>query len=393
MNIYLRDGDTFNNYDVYLWNRILDGKYNLCNYTVDPYQENSLFIMNIGSDNDFTSSQIEQIQKIKNKKVLFVNHHNCLDTFEGNTRVNYALKDSITKLGFELKNTYILVQTYTDVLFVKEHLGNEINVEYTDKWLDEFMHLQGTEHLIDRDKKYFFNRNNQPVEQTEHKKFSIFNRRFDEKRFEFFCELLLSNLLENFHYTFTNSYGSNVRDTIELNSIKELIPTKFLNQKDKINNWVNNMPYEAGSDNISHPYPIQLNRFYLNSDINLVYETNPNIDYSIITEKTYKAMFFEKPFVLMSQQHALKFLKKSGYQTFSPYIDESYDDIKDYKLRETAVINEINRLNNLPINEFNDIVEKCKPITAHNLSVLMGHYFRPWPEHFKLKQMLTFENA
>lgn len=392
MNIYLRDGDTFHNYDHFMWNKIIDGKYNLYDYSTDPYQENSLFILNIDWSSDFTLEQIEALHKIKNKRVLFLNHHHCIDTYQGSHRVTF-LKDSITKLGFEMKNTYLMVQTYTDMLFVKEQLGNEIHVEYNDKWLAEFMFFQGAEHLIDRDKRYFFNRNNQPVEETEHKKFSIFNRRFDERRFDFFCELLASNLLDDFHYTFTNSHGNNVGEKLELSEIKKLISNRFINHKDKIEHWINNMPYEVGSDNLSHPYPIQLNRFYLNSDINVVCETHPEIDYSIISEKTYKAMFFEKPFVLVSQQNALKFLKKSGYQTFSPYINESYDDIADYNLRKTAAINEINRLNNLPIDQFNDILEKCKAITKHNVSVLLDHYYRPWPEYFKLKQMLNFENA
>jgi hypothetical protein len=56
-----------------------------------------------------------------------------------------------------------------------------------------------------------------------------------------------------------------------------------------------------------------------------------------LTEKTFKAIALEMPFVLVAPAHSLKYLKRYGFQTFAPYIDESYDDIADPIKRIEAV--------------------------------------------------------
>lgn len=46
-----------------------------------------------------------------------------------------------------------------------------------------------------------------------------------------------------------------------------------------------------------------------------------------LTEKTFKAIALEMPFILVAPAHSLAYLKQYGFQTFAPYIDESYDTI------------------------------------------------------------------
>jgi hypothetical protein len=48
-----------------------------------------------------------------------------------------------------------------------------------------------------------------------------------------------------------------------------------------------------------------------------------------ITEKTFKAIALEMPFVLVAPAHSLAYLREYGFRTFAPYIDESYDLIED----------------------------------------------------------------
>ena len=65
---------------------------------------------------------------------------------------------------------------------------------------------------------------------------------------------------------------------------------------------------------------------------------------SHLTEKTFKAIALEMPFVLVAPAHSLKYLREYGFKTFSPFIDESYDDIEDDILRiekVTAILLEI----------------------------------------------------
>ena len=56
-----------------------------------------------------------------------------------------------------------------------------------------------------------------------------------------------------------------------------------------------------------------------------------------LTEKTFKAIALEMPFVLVAPYGSLAYLREYGFRTFSPYIDESYDLIEDPYLRIEAV--------------------------------------------------------
>ena len=47
---------------------------------------------------------------------------------------------------------------------------------------------------------------------------------------------------------------------------------------------------------------------------------------------------------MINYYNSLKYLKQLGLKTFSPFIDESYDTIKNGKERATAIYNEIKRL-------------------------------------------------
>ena len=48
-----------------------------------------------------------------------------------------------------------------------------------------------------------------------------------------------------------------------------------------------------------------------------------------LTEKTFKAIALEMPFVLVAPAHSLEYLRSYGFKTFAPYIDESYDSIEN----------------------------------------------------------------
>lgn len=55
-------------------------------------------------------------------------------------------------------------------------------------------------------------------------------------------------------------------------------------------------------------------------------ETGFNGDSFFLTEKTTKALFAGRVFVLFGPRHFLKYLREFGFQTFTDVIDEDYDD-------------------------------------------------------------------
>ena len=74
---------------------------------------------------------------------------------------------------------------------------------------------------------------------------------------------------------------------------------------------------------------------YTNAYVELVTETTT--DFFFITEKTVKPLAFGMCFVMIGCYRFLNHLRRLGFKTFHPYIDESYDQIKDRDSRiETA---------------------------------------------------------
>ena len=62
-------------------------------------------------------------------------------------------------------------------------------------------------------------------------------------------------------------------------------------------------------------------------------------------------------------------LRKIGYKTFSPYIDETYDTIDDNEQRLLALVNEVKRIHNLPDNEYKILLDNCNTIASENLKI------------------------
>ena len=82
-----------------------------------------------------------------------------------------------------------------------------------------------------------------------------------------------------------------------------------------------------------------------------------------ITEKTIKNLYIGKPFIIMGGTGILAKLKSFGFKTFSPWIDESYDDITNNYLRLEAIKQEIDRLADIDINH---LYQELLPILEHN---------------------------
>jgi hypothetical protein len=63
-----------------------------------------------------------------------------------------------------------------------------------------------------------------------------------------------------------------------------------------------------------------------------------------LTEKTVKTLISGMPFVMVSSPFFLKELKKLGFETYSSLWDESYDNIVDYDLRMSRLVELCNQL-------------------------------------------------
>lgn len=110
---------------------------------------------------------------------------------------------------------------------------------------------------------------------------------------------------------------------------------------------------------------IHLN-FYLNSRFSLTQETEMTTRSNRYTEKTLKCFFVKHPFIVAGNYQVLKLLKKDGFKTFHPYIDESYDDIKDRDERILEIIKQVKILRNKDSKEWREFMTQIFSILMHN---------------------------
>jgi len=106
-----------------------------------------------------------------------------------------------------------------------------------------------------------------------------------------------------------------------------------------------------------------------------------------ITEKTFKAIALEMPFVLVAPAHSLRYMRSYGFQTFKGIFDESYDDETDDIIRIEKVTKLLTDLDNMTVKERQEIHRACLPVVEHNFEHFYGSGFDQilWAE---LKDML-----
>jgi hypothetical protein len=85
-----------------------------------------------------------------------------------------------------------------------------------------------------------------------------------------------------------------------------------------------------------------------------------------ITEKTFKAIALEMPFVLVAPAGSLEYMRSYGFQTFGSVLDESYDEETDDIKRLEKVVALLKDLDNLTVTERQDLHRHMLPIVQHN---------------------------
>ena len=97
------------------------------------------------------------------------------------------------------------------------------------------------------------------------------------------------------------------------------------------------------------------------------------------TEKPFKPVLGLHPFVVVGLPQTLAHLRAFGFQTFSPWIDEAYDEILDDAERVAQALIEFERLCRLPRDELDALCMNVLPAVLHNYNQFNGplqHYFR-----------------
>jgi hypothetical protein len=112
--------------------------------------------------------------------------------------------------------------------------------------------------------------------------------------------------------------------------------------------------------------------WYKHIAIDIVTETVYNYPYPQTTEKILRPLLCKRMFIIVGAQNTLAWLQSKGFKTFSPFINEEYDNIQDPKNRIIAITSEIKRLCNIPIATIQDTILEHSDVLEHNFNLLQN---------------------
>jgi hypothetical protein len=309
------------------------------------------------------------------KKIVFYNGDETvqLNSIMMCQRVAEYLKDEIEPNTLFYYTGGLSVQDrYTG--FKKQH-----NFQY-------HMHVMaGTrfEHTVKKSLEYSLGDANHPLQVLHNpyevaakpKNFVCFNRVPRWHRVNLLIALLNKGLVENSYYSFDlHEFKGHGNPSImapvkkELDRYAHLFPMVLNRSKDRDN------PVNLDPDDI---------HYHHNSYFSLVCETVfysgehrslgdiSNEESVFLSEKIYKPLAYRHPFLLVGYPGTLEYLKKLGYRTFHPHINEHYDSIQDDLERMDAIVAEVERLCDQTPEQWQEWQHNVAPIVEHNFKWLL----------------------
>lgn len=217
--------------------------------------------------------------------------------------------------------------------------------------------------------------------ETTHK-FSSLSRNYKDWRLMLYSQLVENDLLKHFKYSFHNIWpytDKNVVFTVDqmLEDLRKLGMNSFSKRFTK---WLKRCPYDISSKNdVKNKWSNATYEAIQSADFHLMVETHfdqrsftgkfefdRKFGPSSITEKAYKAIACSRPFITFATPYFLEDLRNLGYNTFSPYIDESYDTEVDNVKRLNLIVAEVQRICNLSEDDYSQLVANCRSIAEFN---------------------------
>ena len=111
------------------------------------------------------------------------------------------------------------------------------------------------------------------------------------------------------------------------------------------------------------------------SFVNVVTETCFWDKKNHLTEKIFKPIVLQQPFLLLGCAHNLAYLRSYGFKTFDRWWDESYDLIEDPLLRLNAVVAIITDICEKSESELREILLDMEEILAYNHALFFSPQF------------------
>lgn len=214
------------------------------------------------------------------------------------------------------------------------------------------------------------------------KLFLCFNRNFHKHRIWFYLAMYKRKLLHRFfismpmkHPAFQPTFLEFARKFIDddyHNQSKLMEALSIENPKDIVN-CGGTLPKELDGGFVNLGLEVinsskNVMPFYENSLIHVISETHCYGDFIHVSEKTWKAINFLQPFIVIATKGHLAYLQSLGFKTFSDFWDESYDLIEDHNDRLLAVVDLVSNISTWSAQRQLEFSHAVKDIVDYNFA-------------------------
>ena len=136
--------------------------------------------------------------------------------------------------------------------------------------------------------------------------------------------------------------------------------------------YLNRLPLVLDNPTFENMAHVSNGGHFLQSYISVVTETWGDNTSAFFTEKIYKSITAEHPFMVLAGQHYLRHLRTQGFKTYDGIIDESYDLEPHEGNRARMIVAELRRISRMSkeqLNEFWLATREIAEYNRHQLSV------------------------
>ena len=238
-------------------------------------------------------------------------------------------------------NGHLFIKQYVDMMKELPRIGN---LGYMSELVDE------SDLDVNKIRPYKFLCNNRTMEKPHRAAIGYFAMKYDllkEGKFSFIQKNSSEKLLGALGKVIKNIESNYIEEFVKLLPIE--LDTQFLSESEKSHFGVTN----------------NMKEWYAETYVNLVTETsfNPNLFFS---EKIFKPLSNLQPFIIIGDYGSLQELKRLGFKTFEPFIDETYDLEIDPYIRMALIEKEIVKLKNKTIEEIHQWYYSIVDILIYN---------------------------
>jgi len=154
-----------------------------------------------------------------------------------------------------------------------------------------------------------------------------------------------------------------------------------LTEKDKVSigkNLLHRVPLIIDSHKVDGKYSAHFGQedynLWKRSLFHIVNETIFYDEKLHLTEKIFKPIVCQRPFILVAAPGNLEYIRRYGFKTFDKWIDESYDLEKDAERRLDMINEEILKICSLPWNRLQEIFHDMTETLIYNKKHFFGNF-------------------